>query len=139
MKTFKINIAVLLCSVIFFASCEKESVKPAAVNQQDFKTHSINKNKDGGGGDEENWIIIRGVVQSATTSDPIKDAEVILFDQSLMNPIDTFYSNTLGEFEFERDSGDYAFKVSAIGFQLLQSSAYTFPDNNPVTLNLEEE
>ena len=138
MKTFKINIAVLLCSVIFFASCEKESVKPAAVNQQDFKTHSINKNKDGGG-DEEEWIIIRGVVQSATTSNPINNAQVILFNQNLTNPIDTLYSNTLGEFEFESDSGDYSFKVDAVGFELLESNNYAFPENNPITINLQEE
>lgn len=138
MKNVKINVVVLLCSVLFLASCEKENIKSTKTGQQTFEKGSINQNKDGGG-DEEEWIIIRGVVQSATTGGSVNNAEVILFDPNFTNPIDTFYTNALGEFEFENDSGDYAFQVDAAGFQPLESSSYTFPESNPVTLNLEEE
>lgn len=137
MKNVKINIAVLLCSVLFFASCEKENVKPTEADPQPFKENFMN-NKDGGG-DDEDWIIIRGVVQSAASSIPVINAEVILFEQSLTTPIDTFYTNALGEFEFENDSGDYSFEVNTVEYQQLQSSSYTFPGSNPVTLNLQEK
>lgn len=135
MKNVKINVAVFLCSVLFFASCEKENIKPTKTGQQTFEKGSINQNKDGGE-DEEEWIIIYGVVQSDATSDPVENAEVILFDLNLTNPIDTFYTDALGKFEFEDDSGDFAFKVNAVGYQLLESNRYTFPESNPVTLNL---
>lgn len=137
MKNVKINFAVLLCSVLFFASCEKENVKPTEADPQPLKENFMN-NKDGGG-DDEDWIIIYGVVESAATSNPVENAEVILFDQNLTNPIDTFYTDALGKFEFEDDSGDYAFKVDAVGYQLLESNSYTFPESNPVTLNLQDE
>jgi hypothetical protein len=138
MKRFKISIVVLLCSIVALTSCEEENISPKQTDKIATQKHKPMNHKDGGG-DEEDWIIIRGVVQNESTSGVISGAEVILFDEDNNVAFDTVLTNSLGEFEFQNDSSFYTFKVSMDEYQTLITNPIEFPESNPVTLDLVEE
>ncbi len=135
MKNLKISVLILLCSVVALSSCEKEEIiKPNSTSKKAKGLESTNKD---GGGDDDDTIIIYGVTQNFS-SDLIQDVNVVIFESSSSNPVDTAESNSVGEFEFSVNQGSYYFEATASGYQYLQTSDYTFTTNDIIVLTLEE-
>ncbi|MBL4710060.1 MAG: carboxypeptidase regulatory-like domain-containing protein [Flavobacteriales bacterium] len=134
MKKFKI-LAVLACVVFTLSSCEKEEIqKPQESLEQSKEKNFLDKS---GGGVEEDPIIIYGLTQNISNVS-IADTEVILFDSNTSTPIDTAYSDSHGEFQFEEISGTYYFVASASGYSVLTSSNMVITTSSTVTLTLLE-
>jgi hypothetical protein len=134
MKNLRI-MAIMICSVLTLASCETEELQGPSIEHSESKEKIVN-NKDGGGDDEEP-IIIYGLTQNESNF-PIENAEVKIFDASTSNNITVEYTDVNGNFEFNEEAGVYYFEVSANGYQILQTTNYTFTggiNNIVLTLN----
>ncbi|MEQ8910301.1 MAG: carboxypeptidase-like regulatory domain-containing protein [Vicingaceae bacterium] len=136
MKSLTLIIAVLFSSVLVLTSCEEENITPGKIKTETSQKKQSRFQKDGGG-EEEEWIIIYGVVQELSSPSRISNARVVLYDANQVNPLDTAFTNVEGEFQFENDSADYSFIVTASGYQTVESINYSFPNANPVTISME--
>ncbi len=135
MKKLKLFVTALILGGLGLTSCEKEDINVVEPSYKNSES-KVQIQKDGGG-EEEDPIIIYGLTQNSSNA-PIENAEVIILDALTSNPLDTTYSDTQGEFEFEELSGTYYFIASASGYVTLTSGNFDLPDSNPVTLTLQE-
>jgi uncharacterized surface anchored protein len=138
MKNLRI-MAIMICSVLTLASCETEELQGPSIEHSESKEKIVN-NKDGGGttgGEEEDPIIIRGLTQGSS-DEPVVGAEVVLYDSDTNQEIDSYFTDSNGDFEFSELSGTYYFNITASGYVPFESADLDFPLNNGIVFTLQE-